>query len=321
MRETEYTYAVARIRANEQKMLSKSDLDLLISSDSYDAALRILSDKGWPDAAGGSVYDICELEMKKTRDFIAESVPDIKVFNALAVGNDFANLKSVLKAFFSDYDPEKYITCPYVCEPSLIIEAIREGDFSSLPDYLSGCADEAYHAYTDNQSGQLTEIIIDRACVNTKFRFAAMAESALLNEINTLTAAVSDIKIARRSVSTGKSREFCLAALSGCGALDAQALTDCAFEGKGLAEFIEESGLPELSEYADADFTLLEMRCDNLITEKAKNYKHEIYGADAVVAYYYGKSAEIRNVRIILSAKLSGVPKDIISERMREIYV
>ena len=83
MRETEYTYAVARIRANEQKMLSKSDLDLLISSDSYDAALRILSDKGWPDAAGGSVYDICELEMKKTRDFIAESVPDIKVFNAL----------------------------------------------------------------------------------------------------------------------------------------------------------------------------------------------------------------------------------------------
>ncbi|MBR6702677.1 MAG: V-type ATPase subunit, partial [Clostridia bacterium] len=134
MRETEYTYAVARIRANEQRMLSKSDLDLLISADSYDAALRILGDRGWSQE-GGSGFDMCELEMKKTRDFIAESTSDSSLFNALAVGNDFANLKSAVKAFFSDYEPEEYMTCPYVCNPAVIVEAVKSGDFSSLPAY------------------------------------------------------------------------------------------------------------------------------------------------------------------------------------------
>ncbi len=321
MRETDYTYAVARIRANELRMLSKADFDLLISADSYDAALRILADKGWNQAENGSAYDVCELELKDTYTFVSESVSDTALFNALAIGNDFANLKSAIKAFFSDLEPELYMTCPYVCEPGIIIEAVKSGDFSSLPGWLSDCADEAYHAFTENQSGQLAEIIIDKACVKARFAFASEAGCALLEEINNLTAAVSDIKIARRSVSTGKSREFCLNALSGCGLLDAVALTDCAYEGNGLAEFVEASGLGCLSGYADGDFTSLEMQCDNLITRKAAGFKHEIYGADTVVAYYYGKIAEIKNVRIILSAKLSGVPKDIISERMREIYV
>ncbi len=321
MRETEYTYAVARIRASEQRMLSKADFDLLISAGSYDSALRILTDKGWSEPESGSPYDICEIEMKKTRDFIAESVPDINVFNALAVGNDFANLKSAIKAFFSDFEPDKYITCPFVCAPEIITQSVRDGDFSSLPAYLSECASQAYHAYTEKQSGQLTEIIIDRACVKAEFDFARDLESALLDEINDLKAAVSDIKTARRSFLTGKTKEFCLGALSGLGRLDSRTLTEHAYGGKGLAGFIKESGLEEIADYADGDFTSLEMRCDNLITRKAAGCKHDIYGTDAVIAYWFGKAAEIKNVRIILSAKLSGIPKEIISERMREIYV
>ncbi|MBQ6543116.1 MAG: V-type ATPase subunit, partial [Clostridia bacterium] len=76
MRETEYAYAIARIRANELKMLGAQDLERLISAESYDAAVRILTDKGWAQPDANSAYDICEAELESAWQFISESVPD-----------------------------------------------------------------------------------------------------------------------------------------------------------------------------------------------------------------------------------------------------
>ena len=47
MHETEYAYAVARIRANETKLLTRADIDQLIEAESYEAAVRLLADKGF----------------------------------------------------------------------------------------------------------------------------------------------------------------------------------------------------------------------------------------------------------------------------------
>lgn len=321
MRETEYAYAIARIRANELKMLGAQDLERLISAESYDAAVRILTDKGWAQPDANSAYDICEAELESAWQFISESVPDRSLLEAVIIGNDFANLKAAIKAKFSNHPLEDYMTVPCACPVEKIIKAVDEGEFADLPDYLKDCAYEAYHAYTEKQSGQLTEIIIDKACAAYKLTCADKAQSSLLKEIHTLTAAVSDIKTARRCVSTGKTKQFALDAVSGSGKLDVSALVNAAYDNKGLAEAVKASGLEELAEYADGDFTLLEMYCDNLITKKAKEYKHEVFGPDAAVAYYYGKLAEIKNVRIILSAKASGVPDSVISQRVRELYV
>lgn len=321
MRETEYAYAVARIRANELRMLSQQDFERLISAESYNAALRILTDKGWSEPAETSVYDICEAETAAVWNFIAESVPDRELLDALVIGNDFANLKAAVKAKFSDYDIAEYMTVPSLCPPETIVKAVDEGDFSLLPDHLAVCADVAYHAYTEKQSGQLTEIIIDKECAAAKLRSAEKSESTLLNEIHTLTAAVSDIKTARRCALTGKSKQFAIDAVSGCGKLDAEKLVETVYEKGDLAQLVTQAGLGFLAEYAGGDFTALEMFCDNYITRRAREYKHEVFGPDAVVSYYYGKLAEIRNVRIVLSAKAGGVPKEVIQQRVRELYV
>ena len=45
--DTDYAYAVARVRANELSLLSGADMDQLIDTDSYDSAMQMLSDHGW----------------------------------------------------------------------------------------------------------------------------------------------------------------------------------------------------------------------------------------------------------------------------------
>ncbi|MBR6940780.1 MAG: V-type ATPase subunit [Clostridia bacterium] len=321
MLQTDYTYAVARIRANETSLLTKSDIEQLVAADGYPAAVRLLTDRGWKEPDENSVYDICETELAGAWNLITESIPDRNILDALVIGNDFANLKAAIKAGFYKAQAENYMTSPCLCDPETIIQAVREADFSLLPDYLAECADKAYHAYTEKQSGQLTEMIIDKACLSARQEYAAKSESPLLGKITDIICAVSDIKTARRCVTTGKTKEFALEALSGCGKIDGVRLADAAYANEKLAPVIAEAGLDEIAEYADSDFTALEMKCDNFITDMIKSSKYEVFGPDPVIAYYYAKIAEVKNVRIILSAKASGVPVDIISQRVREIYV
>ena len=50
MKDTDYAYSVARIRANESSLLTTADIEQLIAADNYQSALRILEEKGWIDA-------------------------------------------------------------------------------------------------------------------------------------------------------------------------------------------------------------------------------------------------------------------------------
>lgn len=321
MQQTDYAYAVARIRANETGLLTKSDLEQLISADSTGTAMRILTDKGWAEPDSSSPYDICEAEMNRAWALLKESVPDASLLEALVIGNDFANLKAAVKSEFYSVDASEYMTCPYLCEPDTIIKAVKEADFRILPDYLSECADSAYHAYTEKQSGQLTEIIIDKANNITRVEYSEKSESSLLKEIIQLQCAVSDIKTARRCVSTGKTMEFAMEAVSGAGRLDRETLVGAAYAGDSLETVLLENGFEKIAAYADGDFTELEMQLDNVITGMLYDSKYDVFGPGPAVAYYFAKTAEVKNVRIILSAKASGVPADVITERVREIYV
>ena len=72
MFETEYAYAVARIRSNELSLLTPEDIEMLVSADSYETALRILTDKGWSDTAGKDGADMFEEELGKALKIISE---------------------------------------------------------------------------------------------------------------------------------------------------------------------------------------------------------------------------------------------------------
>lgn len=106
-----------------------------------------------------------------------------------------------------------------------------------------------------------------------------------------------------------------------CGFIDNSVLVDRVYSGEDLKDYISECGFPEIAAEADGDFSTLEMKCDNLVTDMIKSARYDAFGPDPVVAYYFAKLAEIKNVRIILSAKSAGVPTETIRQRVRDVYV
>lgn len=320
MNETEYAYAVARIRAKELELLTGDDIRQMISAPDSRSAKRIPADKGWDIPESGAGTDIYETELEKAWKLIAESVPDKVLPEALIIGNDFFNLKAAIKCTFSDIDPAAYYTRPCITDPEIITKAISEADFSLLPAHLEVCAESAYHAVSKYESGQLAESIIDRASLKTKLEYAEKSGSPLLVEIAKLNSAAADIKTALRCASMGKSREFAFNSMCGY-PLDSEALLDNAEGAEKISEYLASTEYAFLADSVKAGFTESEKFCDNEVAELIRKEKYEIYGADPVAAYYYAKLAEVKNVRIILSAKASGASAEAISERMRDMYV
>ncbi len=319
MRETEYAFAVARVRANEPGLLTADDIEQLIASEDEKSAFRLLGDKGWDDPSEGK--DIYDTEAEKAWDLISRSVPDPALLEALVIGNDYANVKAAIKTVFSDIDSEKYMVYPALFSPSEIIKAVNENDFSNLPDYLSDCADRAYHCISGGENGQSAEMIIDKACLEKRLECSKKAQCPLLERIVSILSLLANIKIAKRSLLTGKEKRFALDSMCECGFIDNEILVNKVYSGEELSDYISECGYPEIAAEADRDFSTLEMKCDNLITDLIKGARYDAFGPDPVVAYFYAKLAEIKNVRIILSAKSAGVPTETIRQRVRDMYV
>ena len=126
-RELEYTYAVARVRANEQTLLSAADIEQLITAGDYKVTMQKLSDAGW-----GEIKDIynyasyIENYFAKTWNFLVEIMSDIHELDLLLVKNDMQNLKAALKQIVSQHDAKDLYVQSTVYDTETILKAVEE---------------------------------------------------------------------------------------------------------------------------------------------------------------------------------------------------
>jgi len=323
MRDTDFAYSVARIRANENSLLSPASVEQLIAAPDIAGALRVLADNGWQVPANSDgIAAMHEGESVKTWQLLTQSVPDIGVFDALIIANDFHNLKAALKAVFSSLKPSDYFIEPCLVPPPLIGEAVEKMRFELLPAYMRQPAQDAYDAIVRLENGRLADIFLDTAALDTAIDFAKDSGSELLMEITQLAGAAANIKTAVRCAAIGRDVDFTLRALCRGELIDNRELVSAALAGEeALLSFVASSPLAEAAEPLKSGLTAFEKWCDEAIAGLVKNAKFTPLGPDPVIAYYIHRDAEIKNVRIILNAKMNVLPAQIIGKRVREVYV
>ncbi|MBQ6265026.1 MAG: V-type ATPase subunit [Clostridia bacterium] len=316
MNKTKYTYAVARIRANDARLLHSSDYDMLINAGEKDTVIRILNEKGW-NIDPKNIFKSLENEAEVVWSLIEESVPDASLIEALITENDFYNLKAALKANFSDLKIEKYYTYPCTFDTSLLTYAVTHNNFRNIPVHLRPTAEKAYKSYTENNSGQDMEIIIDKACIEMCLDYADKADSELLKSIMLIRCVQSNIKIAERCVLCGKTKDFTSNALCDCPGIDNNELIDTVKDREKLSQYISETQFSFMKNAVTGSFTEFENFCNDYIITLTKQTKWDIDGPDPVISYWIIKSNEIRNARVIISAKENGLSADEIRKRVR----
>lgn len=319
----DFTYAVARIRYRENKLLGDADLNALLSAKDADSVIRLLRDKGWGDGvADGDVDGLLKHESEKVWEFIDEIVPDRSSFDFLLVPNDFHNLKVSIKAITRDLKPDDMFIRTATVEPELVYDSVSKREYDSLPEFLIEPAQEAMSVLLQTSDGQLCDIIIDRACMAYVAKLGKQNKEEIIRLYCERFVAAADIKIAVRSAHTKKRMDFILRSMAPCDTLDVERLAQAAsMSFEDILKYLETTPYSDAIPAINTSMSAFEKWCDDSVTEAMKPQKWEPFTIGPVVAYLIARENEIKAVRMILSAKISHLPDDVIKERLRAMYV
>ena len=159
----EYIYAVARIKARELSLLTQQDIDRLMACKTPAECFRALADKGWGTGGEQTAEAIFAAETEKTWALMHELLPDLTPFDVLLYPIDFNNLKAAVKCTVTDTEPHNVFMQGGTVDPQTMQMAVRQNDFSLLPDFMAEAASNAMQTLLTTRDGQRCDIILDRA--------------------------------------------------------------------------------------------------------------------------------------------------------------
>ncbi len=322
MKDTEFAFAVAKIRANENRLLTDAFFESLISAPDYEAAVKLLTDADYADFSGDDTDKVLDEKLQQAYALVLEASPDEKCLDFLTVKNDFHNIKATLKSLALNKNCTEYLINPSIISHDILKKAVSEKQYSLLPEYASECTAYAHDVLMRTMDGQLVDIILDKAMLEAQIFLAKQSGNDFCVTVAERTVALSDIKAALRCIRTGKNAEFYDMCLAKCSLLDTQRLKEACLSGyDSFIEYISCTSLCEICDTLKISDTAFEKKIDDMILSLVKNAKYTSFGIAPLLAYCFAVESEVKNVRIILSCKKNDYPTSAIRERVRESYV
>ncbi len=322
MAEQLYAYAVARIRSKELQLLGRSDVDQLLNCKSEKECLKLLAEKGWGKTGEESSEAMLKAEREKTWDLMKELVEDTSVFDMFLYTNDYHNLKAAVKQVYTDTKDMDIYIAQGTIEIGMILDAVREHNFSALPEHMRSCAEEAFQVLLHTGDSQLCDVILDRAALEMMLVKCKESKVELLARYGELRVAAADISIAIRGNKTHKSKEFLERAMAGCSSLDKKKLGSAALESlEAIYQYLQFTDYSDAVEAIKESSSAFERWCDNRIMDLIRPQKSNPFTISPLAAYILARENEIKTVRILLSGKRNDIPDSAIRERMRDMYV
>jgi V/A-type H+-transporting ATPase subunit C len=316
MKESDYIYAVARIRVSELGLLSGAFVEQLIAAP-LEGASALLRDKGYAGAEKNAAA--LNDAMAKTWDLLTEILPKPGQLDFLVIRNDFHNLKAQLKCLFTGDAPGRFFLRPAVFSPEEIWKLLQAKQFQKLPPCMAACAEGVYDRLAKTLDGQLADAVVDRQCLETMVAMAQALGSNFAAKLAQLLCTLANIQIAARALKTGKGQDFLEQALCDS-AIPKKALLAVSNKAQ-LSECLRGAGYAEALEALEQSGAAFEKYCDDAVMRYISPAKHESFGIAPLAAYYLAKEAEVKTLRIVLSCKQNGVPVDEIRRKARLLYV
>ncbi len=323
MPDTDYTFAVAHIRALEGRLFSQSTIDSLMACRSYDDALNFVLEKGWGGVDVPNDADaILDAEETKTWDTIRGLSVPMETFDVLSYPNAFHNLKTAIKESFMDERHDDFYYEGTTPSREELRDIVAKKEFMRLPSYMDTAAQDAFETLIHTRDGQLCDIILDKACLAAIDTAAKESDEDVIQRYAEAVISVTDIKIAVRCQKTGKTIEFMRRALQPCEGIDVERLAKAAASGfDAILDLLSGTTYDGAAEALRESPSAFERWCDDYLMDILRAEKYEVFTVGPLVAYILARENEIKTVGIILSGKANGLSDDSIRERIRVMYV
>ena len=316
MAQDSVAYAVARTRVKEKNLMNRETLELLLSSGETES-YRILFGAGY--GQGQEIYDyerLLDTERADLMAFVDEVTVEPVLGQILRSRYDFHNIKTFLKAALFDADYTKaQIRGAGRIDPDALRLAIMEKDLTKVDTDTAKLIQTLFDTV---QTPQEIDVALDREYYRRAF--AALDEGKIpeMRAVwETETDFINLITLLRVRRLSGGSEMFdrfylpygtisyreCLEILAN-GFDHAPAAYRTFFEG-------EEGQLKSGA---------LDKCKDNMIYALLRDRRMDALSIYPLLAYVTARENEMKNIRLILSAKFYRLPADVVKERLRDCY-
>jgi V/A-type H+-transporting ATPase subunit C len=321
-----YGFETAVVRVLESQMLSRSALIDMANADSYDAALDLLSSTEYTLPQGSRDFAAVEkiLLQRRTelRELFKDLIIDELIAEPLLAREDFANMRLALrrkllgKPLGTDYSNDGSV-------PAEEFEAIfEEENYSPLPYHMQEAIEKAVLAYYQNKDVRQIDYALDSSHFEYKLSRAEQLKNIFVLELFRMQIDLTNIRTMLRLKFTESEHRDVF--ING-GYIEIQLLKHCldiGYESIAALFFATpyfeavESGVSYLA--SKKSFLKIERNCESHLAGFLKTTIQITAGPQPIIAYLLLKEAEIRNIRLILTAKMNALDKSLLLDRLGE---
>lgn len=329
IKDTDFLFLTSMLRAREAKMLTADKLSRVLEASSYDEAVKLISDSGYPDMSGMSVTAIDDVLSTMRADAFHELESFKNAVNLLDIFRlkyDYHNIKVLVKSMAANTDSRHLLSDSGRVTAEVLIEAFISGDRLYLPKQMAETISRAVGILSRTSDPQLSDINVDRHYYQ---ELTALSKTIGLPYVSEYIAHLIDSANLRTTVRTfrmKKDMDFLKNALFEGGHFRIDLILALSPNGEGLKELFDSSSLSKAAQLGQiaingGSLTQFERVCDDAATFYLFRAKLISFGAEPVVHYIAALEAEIMSIRMILTGKRSGIGAVLIRERLRASYV
>lgn len=324
-----FAHSIARIKAMENRLLSRAKLDSLIDAKDFSDSIKMIQDTQFGEyMASGSYESGLKSALEDLYMNMYDIIPVHEVVDVLAVRYDGHNIKSILKGKFSGFDTSGILINVGTIPLEGLKHMILEENYEGIPETVAETVKKAVLTFNEAGDPQDIDLVVDKGIFEYAMEIAKNSKYDYLEDYIRLNIDITNLKTFIRIKAQERSIEFLDKVFVNGGTLEynlfasyineplerfANKLSYTGFSkwsDQGIAEYVRNGDLGSIDRYGD-----------NYMISHIKKSKFISLGTEPIIAYIIARENEIKALRIILTGKKSNVHPDKIRERMRDVYV
>jgi V/A-type H+/Na+-transporting ATPase subunit C len=332
--DTRYAYAVARIRALENRLLDRSRIDMMLEAKTAQDVLKILSETDY-GAALSDIQDEYDYEKILTTErdnviaLLKKIAPNPELISLLIMKYDFHNMKVLLKAKYLGEEADHLLVNAGSIDSGALKKMVEEDIYRDLPPLMRKAVEETVAEFQKEEDPQVISFALDKYLYETLTALAVEQKSEFLIRYFQMQADLVNISAFLRVKNLNKSRDFLEGVLLDNGLIEKRVFLQLFMEPEpadaliarlantDYSHLVEEGARIWLKNHSTTHFEKL---ADNFLMKFIQSAKMVVFGAEPLLAYLLAKEIEIKIIRMIMVSKLNGIPVEEIKERLRDIY-
>ncbi len=322
-KDTDYLVISARIKAMENRLLTRERMERMIDARDEAEARKVLAECGYDDAAGLDEA-LLQARAQVFRD-MEQSVPDPRLVQVFQIKYDYHNAKAILKAQATGADPERLLLAGGRYDPAQLLEGWRREELKGCSPAFAQAMERAAALLADSRDPQQADMLLDRACFEEMERLAGELDSGFLKGYVRLSVDVANLRALVRVCRMGREGDFLRQALLPGGTVSPHTLAavrreavDEPFRAGPLARAAEMGA--KLVQPGSGPLTAFERECDNALTAYLAGARRIPFGEETVIGYLYAREQELTAIRSIFAGRAAGLDGETIRARLRETY-